>query len=53
MPSFSVYRGQVTERAATPRPGEVLLTRSSALAALGPVEVLFRKGGVVLVKVVR
>jgi 4-amino-4-deoxy-L-arabinose transferase-like glycosyltransferase len=53
VPSFSVYRGQVTERAAAPRPGEVLLTRSSALAALGPVEVLYRKGGVVLVKVAR
>ena len=52
-PSFSVYRGQVTERAVTPRPGEVLLTRSSALAALGPVEVLYRKGGVVLVKIGR
>ena len=50
VPSFSVYRGQVTERAVTPRPGEVLLTRSSALPALGPVDVLYRKGGVMLVK---
>ncbi|MDQ2991088.1 MAG: glycosyltransferase family 39 protein, partial [Pseudomonadota bacterium] len=53
VPSFSVYRGQETERAVTPRPGEVLLTRSSALAGLGPVEVLYRKGGVVLLKVAR
>jgi 4-amino-4-deoxy-L-arabinose transferase-like glycosyltransferase len=51
VPSFSVYRGQVTERALTLRPGDVVLTRSSALAALGPVEVLFRKGGVVLIKI--
>lgn len=52
-PSFSVYRGQVTEPAVAPRPGEVLLTRSSALAALGRVQVLYRKGGVVLVKIGR
>jgi hypothetical protein len=55
VPSFSVYRGQVTERAAALRPGDVVLTRSSALAALGPaqlqVHVLFRKGGVVLIKI--
>jgi 4-amino-4-deoxy-L-arabinose transferase-like glycosyltransferase len=51
VPSFSVYRGEVTERAVSPRPGEVLLTRSSALPALGPVEVLYRKGGVMLVKI--
>ena len=52
-PSFSVYRGQVTERAETLRPGEVVLTRSSALATLGPVDVLYRKGGVVLIKLPR
>jgi hypothetical protein len=51
VPSFSVYRGEVTERAVSPQPGEVLLTRSSALPALGPVEVLYRKGGVMLVKI--
>jgi 4-amino-4-deoxy-L-arabinose transferase-like glycosyltransferase len=51
VPSFSVYRGQVTERAEVPRAGEVLLTRSSALPALGPVDVLYRKGGVVLIKI--
>jgi hypothetical protein len=55
VPSFSVYRGQVTERAAALRPGDVVLTRSSSLAALGPArlqaQVLFRKGGVVLIKI--
>jgi 4-amino-4-deoxy-L-arabinose transferase-like glycosyltransferase len=50
VPSFSVYRGAVTERATEPRPGEVLLTRSDRLAALGRVQVLYRKGGVVLVR---
>ena len=51
VPSFSVYRGQVTERAVMPRAGDVVLTRSSKLAALGPVDVLYRKGGVVLIKI--
>ena len=51
VPSFSVYRGQVTERAVALRPGDVVLTRVSALAALGRVDVLFRKGGVVLIKI--
>ena len=30
--------------------GEVLLTRSDKLAELGPLQVLYRKGGVVLVR---
>jgi 4-amino-4-deoxy-L-arabinose transferase-like glycosyltransferase len=51
VPSFSVYRGQVTERAVALHPGDVVLTRVSALAALGRVDVLFRKGGVVLIKI--
>ncbi|MDB5933019.1 MAG: hypothetical protein JWQ01_363 [Massilia sp.] len=51
VPSFSVYRGKVTERAEILRAGEVVLTRSSALARLGPAEVLYRKGGVLLVKI--
>jgi hypothetical protein len=50
VPSFSVYRDQVTDRAVTLKRGDVVLTRSSALAELGPVQVLYRKGGVVLVK---
>jgi 4-amino-4-deoxy-L-arabinose transferase-like glycosyltransferase len=55
VPSFSVYRGAVTPAMAQPaqllRPGQVILTRSDALAALGPVQVLYRKGGVVLARV--
>jgi len=51
VPSFSVYRGAVTERATEPRAGEVLLTRSDRLATLGRVQVLYRKGGVVLVRI--
>ena len=50
-PSFSVYRAAVTERARAPRPGEVLLTRVSEIASVGPAEVLYRKGGVLLVRV--
>jgi 4-amino-4-deoxy-L-arabinose transferase-like glycosyltransferase len=50
VPSFSVYRGAVTERASRLRPGEVVLTRSDALPGLGQVQVLYRKGGVVLAR---
>jgi hypothetical protein len=51
VPSFSVYRGAVTERAAALRPGDVFLTRSDELQRLGEVHVLYRKGGVVLARV--
>jgi 4-amino-4-deoxy-L-arabinose transferase-like glycosyltransferase len=51
VPSFSVYRGAVTRRAATLRPGEVILTRVDKLRELGPLQVLYRKGGVVLARV--
>jgi hypothetical protein len=51
VPSFSVYRGAPTERAATLRPGEVILTRSDELQRLGEVQVLYRKGGVVLARI--
>lgn len=51
VPSFSVYRGAVTERATSLRPGEVILTRADELAGLGPVQVLYRKGGVILARV--
>jgi 4-amino-4-deoxy-L-arabinose transferase-like glycosyltransferase len=51
VPSFSVYRGAVTERASELRPGEVILTRSDELQRLGPVQVLYRKGGVVLARI--
>jgi 4-amino-4-deoxy-L-arabinose transferase-like glycosyltransferase len=50
-PSFSVYRGAVTPATPWPRPGQVVLTRSDALPVLGPVQLLYRKGGVVLARV--
>ncbi|MBW8899918.1 MAG: glycosyltransferase family 39 protein [Massilia sp.] len=53
VPSFSVYRAAVTPRADVPRPGDVILTRSDALDGLGPVRVLFREGGVLLVRIGR
>jgi 4-amino-4-deoxy-L-arabinose transferase-like glycosyltransferase len=50
VPSFSFYRGAVTPATRQPRPGQIILTRSDALAGLGPVQFLYRKGGVVLVR---
>jgi 4-amino-4-deoxy-L-arabinose transferase-like glycosyltransferase len=52
-PSFSVYRGAVTPAipaTAAPRPGDVILTRSDALADLDGTQVLYRKGGVLLLR---
>jgi hypothetical protein len=49
-PSFSVYRGAATPATASPGPGQVILTRSNALPELGPVQLLYRKGGVVLAR---
>jgi 4-amino-4-deoxy-L-arabinose transferase-like glycosyltransferase len=51
VPSFSVYRGAVTPSTPAPRAGQVILTRSDALAALGPAQLLYRKGGVVLARI--
>lgn len=51
VPSFSVYRGEVTERAEVLHQGDVILTRSDELQRLGEVQVLFRKGGVVLARI--
>ncbi len=51
MPSFSVYRGAVTPRATALHPGDVILTRSDELAPLGAVQVLYRKGGIVLARI--
>jgi 4-amino-4-deoxy-L-arabinose transferase-like glycosyltransferase len=51
VPSFSVYRGAVTERASTLAPGDVILTRSDELQRLGRVRVIYRKGGVVLARI--
>lgn len=54
VPSFSVYRGAVTPATSTPRPGDVILTRSDALDGLpSPVRVLYREGGVLLARVER
>jgi 4-amino-4-deoxy-L-arabinose transferase-like glycosyltransferase len=51
VPSFSLYRGAVTERAEVLHKGDVILTRSDELARLGDVKVLYRKGGVVLARI--
>jgi 4-amino-4-deoxy-L-arabinose transferase-like glycosyltransferase len=53
VPSFSFYRHAVTPAVhppQLPKPGQVILTRSDALGALGPVQLLYRKGGVVMVR---
>jgi 4-amino-4-deoxy-L-arabinose transferase-like glycosyltransferase len=54
VPSFSVYRGAVTPAipaTSAPRPGDVILTRSNALADLDGAQILYRKGGVLLLRV--
>jgi hypothetical protein len=51
VPSFSLYRGAVTARAEAVRTGDVILTRSDELQRLGNVQVLYRKGGVVLARI--
>jgi 4-amino-4-deoxy-L-arabinose transferase-like glycosyltransferase len=51
VPSFSLYRGAVTERAEVLHKGDVILTRSDQLQRIGDVQVLYRKGGVVLARV--
>jgi 4-amino-4-deoxy-L-arabinose transferase-like glycosyltransferase len=50
MPSFTVYRRVVTPERA-PQPGEIVVTRINRLERLGPHEVLFNQGGVVLARV--
>ncbi len=49
VPSFSVYRGAITP-AREPRPGELAVTRVDRLHADVPVELLFREGGIALVR---
>ena len=49
MPSFTVYRQKVTPRR-DPKPGEIVVTRIDALPDLGPHEVIFDQGGIVLAK---
>ena len=48
-PSFIVYREALTPQR-EPRPGEVVLTRVNRLDRLGPHELLFDRGGVVLAR---
>jgi 4-amino-4-deoxy-L-arabinose transferase-like glycosyltransferase len=50
-PTFSVYRAAITPAAVAPRAGDVILTRSDALDSLPPLRVLFREGGVLLVRI--
>ncbi|MBL8260364.1 MAG: glycosyltransferase family 39 protein [Candidatus Competibacteraceae bacterium] len=50
LPSFSVYSGRMVERRA-PRAGDVVLTKSARLAALGPHRVLYRRHGLALAHV--
>ena len=51
MPSFSVYTQQVTPER-KPEAGDVVLTKNKQLAEFKQAEVLFRKGGVVLARVI-
>ncbi len=48
-PSFSVYRRQVTP-ARPPEPGDLAITRTDRLDPKAPVDVIFREGGVALVR---
>ncbi len=48
-PSFSVYRQAPTLKA-DPQPGQLALTRIDRLPADAPVDILFRQGGVALVR---
>ena len=52
-PSFSVYRAAVTPSTPAPHAGQVILTRSDALQApaLAGAHILYRKGGIVLLRV--
>lgn len=49
LPSFSVYSGRIVERR-EPRPGDLVLTRQTALAALGPHAVRYAAHGIALVR---
>jgi 4-amino-4-deoxy-L-arabinose transferase-like glycosyltransferase len=51
VPSFSVYRGQATPAVSSLRPGDIFLTRADELQHLDKVDVLYRKGGVVLARI--
>jgi 4-amino-4-deoxy-L-arabinose transferase-like glycosyltransferase len=49
VPSFSVYRGKITE-SREPRDGELAITRADRLEALGTTESLFRSSSVTVVR---
>jgi hypothetical protein len=49
MPSFIVYREKITPRR-EPRSGDLVFTRINDLSKLGPHEVVYSKGGIVLAK---
>jgi len=53
MPSFSVYLGNVTKAYVPTAENVIIFTRVDKMGGLGPVEVLYRKGGIVLVKKTR
>jgi 4-amino-4-deoxy-L-arabinose transferase-like glycosyltransferase len=48
VPSFSVYRGKITE-SRTPRQGELAITRADRLPADAKVRVLFQEAGVMII----
>lgn len=50
-PSFSVYTQRVTETR-RPQRGEIVLTKSKYLSQLAPYELLYRKGGVVMARLI-
>jgi 4-amino-4-deoxy-L-arabinose transferase-like glycosyltransferase len=49
VPSFSVYRRQITP-SRPPEPGELAITRTDRLDPAVPADILFREGGVVLLR---
>jgi len=49
MPSFIVYRGQVTPKQ-TPQNGDIVYTRLDKLTELGKYQLLFSQGGIVLAR---
>ena len=49
LPSFSVYSGRIVERR-EPRPGDVVLTKTTRLPTLGGYEVLYQRYGIALAR---
>ena len=50
MPSFSVYSERLVEKR-EPRAGDIVMTKSIYLDALGNIEIIYQKNGIALVKV--